>query len=145
MWPSYHHPIQFTVRNIFFYFIHLKALTSYPFLSPFTAITQQKQNRSFDGLASSLTTTTQQPLSLPSNIDINDDSLQQQTYQNLSQINEAYVHYIRATLFECIVRWIVRCHDEKPPAFATEAPKIFDTRLPSLTKSGMDNRNIFVQ
>lgn len=30
--------------------------------------------------------------------------------------------------------------DDKPPAFATQAPTIFDTRLPSLTKSGM---NIF--
>lgn len=51
-------------------------------------MTQQKPNRSFDGLASSLTTTIHQPLSLPSNIDISDDSSQQQTYQNLGQINE---------------------------------------------------------
>lgn len=29
--------------------------------------------------------------------------------------------------------------NDKPPAFATEAPTIFDTRLPILTKSGMKN------
>lgn len=32
--------------------------------------------------------------------------------------------------------------NDKPPAFATEAPIIFDTRLPNLTKFGMHNFNL---
>lgn len=30
--------------------------------------------------------------------------------------------------------------DDKPPAFATEAPAIFDNRLPNLTRTGKTRR-----
>lgn len=30
--------------------------------------------------------------------------------------------------------------DDEPPAFATQAPTIFDNRLPNLTKAGKPNR-----